>query len=465
MSKLVDESLFKTIVKMAAPMLAGTFALNTYHLTNAWFVSRLGTESLAAISFAFPVIMFVMFLTRGLGSGAMTLVAHAIGAGDHKKAAMLTTHTLCLSIFYAVIVTLVGLLTVKPVFAKLGATGDVLEITIAYMRIWYVGAAVMVLQIVASDIIISTGNTKTISLLMVGSTVLNVFFDIGFIFGRFGLPKMGIIGAALATILAQGATFAAALWILWRKLGLIEIYSLQIRRMLSSWGRILKFGIPGALGMILTPISSAVITRLVAGYGDAAVAASGVAGRIEMFAFMIPMTVGMSLIPLVAQNFGAGRMDRVRQARKGTMMFAAGYGVFIGLLFLLFAEPMARIFSAEAEVIGVLRTYIHITCMGYGMLEVYRYAGFTMTGVHQPFQATALNIVRVLILLIPLSIAGGALFQLPGIFLGRLVTDLSAGLVGIWWSSRILSIAARKTQSQGEAMSVGQQMNGVSAKR
>ncbi|NLH48107.1 MAG: MATE family efflux transporter [Myxococcales bacterium] len=448
MSKLVNESLPKTIAKMAVPMLAGTFALNTYQLTNAWFVSRLGTESLAAISFAYPVIMFILFLARGLSSGAMTLVAHALGRQDQHEAATLTTHALGLTLLFAALVTLVGLLTVRPVFARLGAAGEVLEMTARYMRIWYLGAPIMLLQVVAADVIISTGNTKIISLLMVGSTGLNIFFDLGLIFGRFGLPRMGIAGAALATILAQSAILAAACFILARRLGLIELRLPAWRELMRSWGRILKFGVPGALGLVLTPISSAVITRLVAGYGTAAVAALGVAGRIEMFAFMIPMTVGMSLIPLAAQNYGAGRLDRIRAARKGTMLFAAGYGVFIGLTFIFFADSMARIFSAEAAVVDVLKSYIYITCMGYGMLEVNRYAGFVMTGAQEPLKASLLNIIRVLVLLIPLSLLGSALFHLRGIFFGRLVTDLTAGTIGIWWSGRVLSAKAAR---RGEA--------------
>ena len=439
MSKLVHESVPKTIARMAVPMLAGTFAINMYNLTNAWFVSRLGTEALAAISFTFPVVMILMFITRGLGSGALTLVAHALGGRDRHKAALLTTHALILSILFAGVISVLGLLTIKPIFSKLGASGMVLDLTAQYMRIWYCGAVIMVLQMVASDIIISTGNTKAVSILMVGSTVVNVFFDMGLIFGKFGMPRMGMAGAALATIIAQAMALAVALYILSKKMGLIDTGRLLPSMVFDSSVRILKFGVPGALGMILTPISSAVITRLVAGYGNAAVAAMGVAGRIEMFAFMIPMTVGMSLIPFVAQNYGALRMDRIRQARKMAMTFAVLYGVGIGLLFIMFAYPMARIFSTQKAVIDVLCSYIYITCMGYGMLEVHRYAGFTVTGAHEPMQATGLNIVRVIVLLIPLSIAGSVFFKLQGIFWARLATDILAGMVGIWWSGRVLS--------------------------
>ena len=135
---------------------------------------------------------------------------------------------------------------------------------------------------------------------------------------------------------------------------------------------------------MLNPVASGVVTRMVAGFGVAAVAAFGVAGRIEMFAFMIPMTVGMSLLPFMAQNYGAGRMDRVRTAYKGAMTFALGYGLAIAAAFAAAARLLAGFFSKDPAVVDILVRYIRITCFGYGMLEVHRYATFSMTGIHRP---------------------------------------------------------------------------------
>ena len=247
-SKLVDKSIPKTIVGMAIPMLAGTFAMTMYQLTNAWFVSRLGTEALAAISFTFPVVMFIMLLIRGLGSGAIPLVAHAIGERDHKKAAILTTHALILGIPFAVAVSVLGILTITPLFSRLGASGEVLTLIARYMKIWYLGTVIVVLQMVIMDIIISTGNTKAVSFLLVSSTVLNAFLDMGLIFGMFGMPKMGIAGAALATILSQAATLVVAFYILIKRLKLINTDALTAARFLIHGVRILRFGIPGSLG-------------------------------------------------------------------------------------------------------------------------------------------------------------------------------------------------------------------------
>ena len=424
---------------MAIPMLAGTFAMTMYQLTNAWFVSRLGTEALAAISFTFPVVMFLMLLIRGLGNGALPLVAHAIGEGDHKKAATLATHALILGIPFAIVISILGMLTITPLFSRLGASSEVLSLISRYMKIWYLGTVIVVFQMVMANIIISTGNTKAVSFLLVSSTLLNAFLDMTLIFGMFGMPKMGIAGAALATILSQAATLVIAFYILFSRLKLIDTSALTTTALFNSWGKILKFGIPGSLGTIMNPISAAVVTKLAAGYGTAAVAAMGVATRIEMFSLMIPMTVGIPLVPFIAQNYGAHRMDRIRKARKGAMTFAVLYGIFIGLMLIVFAKPMARIFSTETAVIGVLCSYIYVTSMGYGMAEVHRYSGFTMIGTHKPLHASALNVMRVLVLLIPLTIAGSFLLGLQGVFWGRFATDILAGLIGIWWSGKILS--------------------------
>ncbi|MDD3344846.1 MAG: MATE family efflux transporter [Candidatus Omnitrophica bacterium] len=189
---LVRDGVLKTVLRMAVPMLAGTFALNAYNLTDTWFVSRLGTNALAAMSFTFPVVMLLGFIMRGLGTGVMTVVAHALGRSKQKTAARITTHAVFLSTSISIVLTVIGMLTVDPLFVRLGATGEVLTLTRQYMMIWYFGLAIWILEIMFNDIIIGTGNTKAVSSLMVGGTVLNFILDPVMIFGLLGFPRMGI---------------------------------------------------------------------------------------------------------------------------------------------------------------------------------------------------------------------------------------------------------------------------------
>jgi len=431
MVKLVKNSVKITIFRMAFPMLMGTFAMNAYHLTDTWFVSRLGTGALAAMAFTFPVVMFLNFVARGLGTGAMTLISHALGQKDEKKAASLTTHAFFLATIIVIFITTIGIMTIQPLFRFLGAGPEILPLVEGYMKILYLGMIFMIIPMMAGDIIISTGDSKSASFLMLGGAVINMVLDPIPIFGLLGFPKMGISGAALGTVISQFFIFVAALYILHYRHNLICFLSNSRSLIMISWKKILHISIPSILSMMLVPLSQGVITRIIAGFGSAAVGATGAAVRIEMFAFMIPMTVGMSLMPFVSQNYGAGRMDRIKEVSRFTILFAIYYGFSIAVVFYMIAPYFGRIFSSDPEVIKVLVMYIRIVSFGYGMAEVHRYSGFYLIGMHRPIAAATLNMVRVLVLLIPLSFLGAYLFGIKGAFFGRLFADVLSGMIGI----------------------------------
>ncbi len=438
MPRLVKESVTRTLIKMAVPMLAGSFSLSAYNLTDTWFVSRLGTTALAAMAFTFPVVLLLRFVMHGLGTGAMAVVARALGGNKHHTATRLTTHGILLIFIISCLITIAGIMTIRPIFVHLGATGEILSMTRQFMTIWYCGMPVMALQLMLGSVIIGAGNAKAASFLMVAGTLINFILDPIMIFGLIGFPRMEIQGAAIATVLSQAAVLAVAIYIIHTKHQLISFSLYSAKKIFVSWKRILSIGLPSVLSSILTPLSSAVVIAIIASFDSSAVAAFGVASRIEIFAFMIPMTVGMSLIPFVAQNYGAKRFDRIRTARKGAMIFALIFGFITAGLFFIIARPMASLFSNDPDVIRVLVKYICITCFGYGFLEVHRYAGFCMTGIHKPVSSVILNSIRVVLLLIPLSLLGARLFGLSGIFWGRLITDFLCGIIGIVWTGRVL---------------------------
>jgi len=437
MSVLVRRGVSRTLFSMAFPMLAGTFAMVAYNLTDTWFVSRLGTLSLAAMGFSFPVVMLLSCVAGGIGSGVTTLVSHAIGRHDHDDASRLVTHGIRLMLSVSIILAIAGYLTITPVFTRLGADAQVLPLVGEYMRTWYLGAVFMALPMVGNGILISAGDSKAASLFMVLGMVLNAILDPVMIFGYLGCPAMGIRGAALATVITQAVSTAWLFQLLYKKHRLLVFGSWELRPYLDSIRKIARFAVPGILSMILMPISATVITRILSGFGNEAVAASGAAGRIEMFAFVIPMALGMSLTPFVSQNFGAGRGDRVRRAYTVATRFALCYGGLIAVLFFLSARWLASIFSDDPKVATIIVSYIRIISFGYAMMEVHRYSTFVLTGLHRPAAATLLNATRVLVFLIPLSYLGAHFWGVHGVFWGRLATDLAVGSIGFVWVSRL----------------------------
>ena len=438
MSVLVRGSVPHRLFSMAFPMLAGTFAMNAYNLTDTWFVAQLGTLPLAAMGFIFPVVMLLTCVANGIGTGITTLVSHAIGRHDHSDAVKLVTHGILITTVVTIIISIAGYLLIGPVFRQLGADKDMMVLVSQYMRIWYIGAIFATLPMLGNGILISAGDSHAASRYIILGTVLNMILDPIMIFGYFGCPAMGISGAALATVIAQAVSTAILILLLNRKHHLLEWHSCGRSDYLSSSRRITRFAVPSILSMILMPISATVITRILSGFGNEAVAASGAATRIEMFAFMVPMALGISLTPFISQNFGAHRMERVREARKVTTLFALTYGGLLAIVFFMIAPWLASFFTDDPQVTGTLIAYIRIISFGYGMMEVHRYCGFFLTGMHKPVSATALNAVRVLVLLIPLSYIGTHFWGIIGVFGGRLVTDILAGSIGLVWVSRTL---------------------------
>ena len=167
MAVLVDRSVPRTLCAMAVPMLAGTFAMNAYNLTDTWFVSRLGTLALAAMGFTFPVVMMTTCVARGLGIGVTTLVAHAIGRDDRPAAARLVTHGMVLTLAITTGIALLGYCGIEPLFTRLGADARTLPLVDEYMGIWFLGAATMALPMLGNGILLSAGDAKAASWLMI----------------------------------------------------------------------------------------------------------------------------------------------------------------------------------------------------------------------------------------------------------------------------------------------------------
>ncbi len=205
-SVLVRQGVGRTLLAMAVPMLAGTFAMNAYNLADTWFVSRLGTRALAAMGFTFPVVMLITSVARGLGTGLMLLVSHALGRNDQQAAARLTSHGLMMMTLVTVVISIGGFFAIDPVFRQLGVDAETMPLVRDYMSIWFLGAITMSLLMAGNGILISLGDSRTASRLMMLGTLVNVVLDPILIFGLLGFPAMGMRGAALATVLAQAVS-------------------------------------------------------------------------------------------------------------------------------------------------------------------------------------------------------------------------------------------------------------------
>ena len=434
---LTDGPIGRTLARMTVGMLVGHISMTIFNITDTYFVAKLGTQQLAAMSFTFPVVFFIGSLVFGLGTGASSVISRAIGQGDPYRVQRLTTHVIILSFICAVVLSMLGLLLSRPLFYMMGARGEVLEMTLIYMRIWFWGSTFMFIPMVGNAAIRATGDSTIPGIIMAISSLMNLVLDPLMIWGWGPIPPMGIAGASWATVIARVVSLAAALAILHFRKRMIAFEPLRWSQMRESWAQLLQVGLPAAATNVLMPVTMVFITRLVAGHGVAAVAAAGAGGRVDMFALMVVNSLGSVLMPFVGQNWGAGKFHRIREAHRRGQLFAMAWGLGCMVLFFAAARPIAGLFTSDAAVVDDMVLYLRILPIGYGLMGVTTLVGFGMNGINQSVRWAALNAVRLLVLILPLSFLGGRLFGLGGIFGGIVLGNMTAGALGWAWLARL----------------------------
>ena len=260
---LTEGAVGRTLLRLTLPMIVGMMSMVGFNVVDTFFVSRLGTHELAAISFTFPVILLVTSISIGLGIGAASAIAKAIGRGDGHGVRRLTTDSVSLSFLIVVAVAVFGLLTIDPLFTALGAGPDVLPLVREYMTIWYVGVPFVIIPMVGNSVIRATGDTKTPATIMVIAMTVNVVLDPLLIFGLGPFPEMGLGGAALATLAARASAMTASVWILVRREHMLTLERPILSEGLASWREVLHVGAPASMTQLIVPVSIGIITRLI----------------------------------------------------------------------------------------------------------------------------------------------------------------------------------------------------------
>ena len=402
----------------------GFLAITAFNLTDTFFVSRLGTAPLAAMGFTFPVVMVVGAAASGIAMGAGAILARCLGAGDRDGAAEAATHGLLLALALTAVIGVLGLATMDRLFTALGATEETLPLVKDYMRLWYAGCIVVVTPPVGDSNLRASGDMVRPTLVMLTVALANVVLDPLLIFGWGPIPAMGIKGAAVATVASRAAGMAATLTFN-RKAGLLRRFGAGFRSLLTSWGRILGIGVPTAVIQLLPSALKGVLTAMAAGVaGTVGVAAIAAASRVESVPLLVAMAFNYAILTLTAQNFGAGRRDRVESVRRYTVRFSLGYGAVLAVAMGLAAPGLSSLFSDEAAVVGLSAAYLRIVFLASPGLLLLSWTSVCLSAVGRPWRSLVLNAGVTVVLMI------------PGAFLGRLALPDSP-FVGMVWGLAI----------------------------
>jgi putative MATE family efflux protein len=443
-ARLTSGPIATTLVRLSAPMLVGILAMMAFNVVDTFFVSRLGTLPLAAMTLTFPVVMVVGTFTLGLGVGAMAIISQGIGAGDETRIRRCATDALTLAGLCVLLLTTVGLATLEPLFRLLGATDAMMPFVRQYMVIWYPGMVFYIVPIIGNNIIRATGDTTTPSIVMLVGVAVNAALDPLLIFGWGPVPALGISGAAIATVLARAMTLVVAFLVLHFREHLLTSPWPGRRELIASWRALLVMGLPVAVSNAIIPVALGLITRIVTQFGVEVVAGFGVATRVEGFGLALIYALSSGISPFVGQNFGAGRIDRIQRGLHFAEVFCLAWGVLLAIVFLLFGKPLASYFNPNPSVIQAASLYLWVVSVSLGLRGIHQVIWTALNVLGRPYDALFLEFLLAFGLWIPLAFAGAHLAQIGGVYCGVSLANILAGATAIHWVNRVTKRARAK---------------------
>ena len=446
--RLTQGTVGGAIRSLMLPMLMGMVALISYNIADTYFVGQLGTLELAAISFTFPVSFIVGAVTMAFGIGTSSVCARLFGAGKRDDVERVAVHAMLLGIVTGLVVVITGLLTIDPLFTLLGADETTLPVIHRYMRIYYWGGIFLVVPMITNSVLRSSGNAKTPAMIMTFAAVINIILDPILIFGLFGMPRLEVEGAAIATVLANAGTMVASILAIVFKERLVTFRALWPHLIMDSWRRILHVGLPAMTSSLIAPITTAFITYQVAQFGQEAVAGFGVASRVEGLMLIAVFAMSASMTPFVGQNFGAEKYDRVRNGVKWGFRFSLIYGLIVASVLALTSGIIAGVFTDDPKAIAAANLHLRIVPLSYFALGMAMCVNSSFNAIGKPMPAMFVSLTRTILVYAPLAFILANLFGLVGVFAAACAANLIAGGVGVIWFRRVL----KKTVAEQQAV-------------
>jgi putative MATE family efflux protein len=413
---LINKNLHKTIFGLSVPGMISSVLMTMFQLVDAYWVGKLGAGALAAIGGSAFVLWAIFSLTAISSTGIATLVAQKIGAGREDDAKVSAGQGMILNTITAIVLSTIVYLIQDYIYLIMGFDSLVTPLAKSYMSILLIGLIIPFWFTGLEAVFRGLGDTKTPTIIVAITLVLNALLDPVFIFGWLGMPNLGVGGAAMATVLAHGVSVVLCLYFLKRKKFNPEFRSGINMEIMY---RMFNIGAPIAFGGFIFSIIYVFLTNIIARFGTEAIAAIGVCHRIEGIAWFACVGFSVAASTLVGQNVGAQRIDQAWRAAFWVNGYATLILFFVSGMFYFYPDFLMSIFTNDPSVQQYGIEYLRIIAV----FEIFLGFEVIMEGVFSGAGYT----MPVMLVTVPLSIARIPLAWLFAIHLGW-------GASGIWWA-------------------------------
>ena len=424
---MLTEPIGPLLFKKAAPTVLIQLITVIYNTADTYFVAKIDTAASAAVGVVFSLMAVIQATGGSIGMGATSLISPMLGQKRVDDASTVGTSAALMSVLAGTLIGALGLIFLRPLVSLIGARGEVVPYAADYARFILIGAPFMTTAFVLNSVLRSEGQTMYSMLAMVTGGVLNLFIDPLLIFGF----RMGIAGAALATMLSQMTSFAIMAVIFIRDRSIVRLRPKYIGKKVSVYVHIVRMGVPTLFRQGMASLSSALLNIQAAPFGAAAVAAISIANKLYMLVRHIVLGIGQGFQPIAGYCFGAKRYSRVKKVFWYATASATVICVALAVAVYFFREPIMTWFRDDPDVVQIGSMMLAFLCVTIPLMGFSTYVNQLYQSLGFAVGATILASCRQGIFFVPLVFLLPYFFGLKGITAVQAGADLLTFLVSI----------------------------------
>ena len=427
----------RLLITMSLPMMASMLVQALYNIVDSIFVSRINENALTAVSLAFPLQMLMIAIAGGTGVGVNAILSKSLGEKDYNRANKTAVNGIFLYLLSYLFFLIIGLTFVRPFYASQTSDPEILEFGVQYMTICCVMSFGIFAQFIFERLLTSTGRTLLTMITQSTGAIINIILDPILIFGLLGAPKMGVSGAALATVIGQIAagTFSCILNI--KKNPDIEISFKGFKPDRELISEIYRIGVPSIIMQAIGSAMNYIMNKILIGFTSTAVAVFGVYFKMQSFIFMPVFGLNNGMIPIIAYNYGAKKRDRMMKTWKLSWLYATVIMVLGTLAYELIPGYMLRLFDASDTMMNIGVTAFRIIGIHFPVAAFCIVTGSMFQALGKSIYSMITSIMRQVVVLIPAAWLLSLLGQVDYVWWAFPIAEIMSAATTLFFFSRI----------------------------
>lgn len=394
----------KLLISMSLPMMASMMVQALYNIVDSIFVSRVSENALTAVSMAFPLQCLMIAIAGGTCVGINAILSKALGEKNFERANATASNGIFLSILSYLLFLIIGLTCVGPFYKSQTTDPEIIEYGIQYMTVVCTCSFGLFGQFIFERLLTSTGRTFYTMITQATGAIINIIFDPILIFGLFGFPKMGITGAAVATVIGQIVAGIFALFMNLKKNPDIKISMKGFKPDGEIIGEIYRIGIPSIIMQSIGSVMNYIMNKVLIGFTSTAVAVFGVYYKMQSFIFMPIFGLNNGLVPIVAFNYGAKKKDRMMKVWKLSWLYATIIMCVGTIAFEVIPQYMFMLFDASETMLEIGITAFRVIGVHFPVAAFCIVTGTIFQALGKSTYSMVVSIMRQIVVLIPAAL-------------------------------------------------------------